>query len=107
MKKNLIDLKDGAIKSIEYDSWSTRGCETCDYGSNYVNEYDFVLSNGRVHIDVNNMYEYAFSEGDMMKILLTNADNIKELTEKEFINWIICEIKSVGADSVEYAYKEN
>ena len=107
MDKNLIDLKNGAIKSIDYDTWSAPGCDTCDYGSRYVNEYDFVLSKGTLHIEVNNMYEYAFSEGDMMKILLSNIEEIKELTESEFVNWIIYEIKESSADDVVYSHKVN
>lgn len=84
----LLEMIDGGIKEIYSDTWATEGCETCDYGSSYVNEFKIYLTSGTVHIEIDTMYEYALSEGDMMKIILPNVEEIKQMTEGQFCEWI-------------------
>lgn len=45
----LVELTDGGILDISSDTWSYNGCETCDYGSEYVNEYIIKMSKGVVN----------------------------------------------------------
>ena len=33
------------------------------------------------------MYEYVLSEGQMMRLFLSEYENIQAMTEKEFIDW--------------------
>lgn len=89
----LLELADGGIREIESDSEAWGGCETCDYGSSYVNEYTIHLTSGKVKIKVDKMYNYALSDGHMMKVILPNVEEIKKLTEQEFVAWIESQTK--------------
>lgn len=107
MEKLLVELADGGIVNIEQDNWSTPGCETCDYGSSYVNELVVYLTKYKITTEVNQMYEYLLSDGDLFKIFLRNIEEIKTMTEMEFINWFELQIKSYTDDNeagVEYKY---
>lgn len=88
MSDTLIDLVDGGIKEINTDTSSMSGCETCDYGSCYTNKFYVQLTSGELHCEVNQMYEYVFSEDYLMKLFLQNVETIKQFTEKEFIDWL-------------------
>lgn len=67
------------VKKINYNEDFIYGCETCDYGSSYVNEIEIVLQdNTYANIKVDKMYEYALSESDYMQII-ANSDDIKDL----------------------------
>lgn len=105
-EKELIKFTDGALINIEYEDDHIAGCPTCDYGSEYINEYTFVFKdNKKLEVKVNNMYRYCFSEGDMMRIILPNVDFIKTMSEKEFCDWLVSEIKK-GSIS-EYEIPDN
>lgn len=93
----ILELQDGDIVNIENDRDYWSGCETCDYGSRYVNYFDLELSKIRIKIEASEMYEYPFSEGHMMKVLLGNIDTIKGMAEQEFADWLKVELeKEVG-----------
>lgn len=89
----LVKLQDGGIKEIHADTWSSGGCITCDWGSQYVNEYDIKMTTGRIKIRVEQMYSYELTEGFMMELLLTNIDEIRGYTEREFYVWVRDAIK--------------
>jgi len=111
MKENLLlQIADGGIVNIEQDNWSSGGCETCDYGSSYVNELTVYLTKYKITTKVNQMYEYLLSDGDLFKIFLRNIEEIKTMTEIEFIKWFESQIKSYADDNeagVEYRYSDN
>jgi hypothetical protein len=88
MEKLLIKMVDGGLVDYDDDSYSYGGCPTCDYGSSYITEIDMTLTKHKIHIKTNQMYEYVLSEGDMMKLLLSNYETIQTMTEKEFIDWL-------------------
>jgi hypothetical protein len=96
----LLKLKDGGILNIEYDSDYFAGCSTCDYGSNYINDYDINLTNFSIRIRIENMYDYLFSEGDMLKLFLSNIEEIVMKTEEEFTLWIDMKMKEYNADKI-------
>ena len=83
----LIKMIDGGLLNYEDDSSYISGCPTCDYGSEYINEIDITLTKYKIHVETNQMYSYALSEGQMMKVLLPNYNTIQAMTEKEFIDW--------------------
>lgn len=89
----LLKLKDGRIERFKDDSYHYGGCPTCDYGSEYITEVDITLTKYKIHIETNQMYNYALSVGDMMRILLGNVDEIREMTEQEFTVWLEGAIK--------------
>lgn len=97
----LIEMIDGGIKDIHTDTESYGGCETCDYGSEYINEFTIYLTTGNIDFKVSQMYDYALSEGFMMKLFLSNVDNIKQMTELEFFNWLKAKLESEYKDEVE------
>lgn len=95
MKEMLMKMTDGGLVNYEDDSYSYGGCPTCDYGSEYINEIDITLTQYKIHIKTNQMYEYVLSEGQMMKLFLSEYNTIQTMTEKEFVNWFkekLCEI---------------
>lgn len=66
------------IKKVIYNEDFTSGCETCDYGSSYVNEIEIMLedeTNAKIKVD--RMYEYSLSESDYMK-LISNSKTIDD-----------------------------
>jgi hypothetical protein len=44
------------------------------------------------------MYDYPLSEGFMMKLLLNNVDQVKEMIEREFVTWLENEINAEFED---------
>lgn len=87
MDKLLITMIDGGLVNYEDDEYSYRGCPTCNYGSSYITEIDVTLTQYKISVRTNKMYDYVLSEGDMLKIFLSNYDIIQSMTEKEFIDW--------------------
>lgn len=83
----LITMKDGGLVEYIDDTECYPGCETCDYGSQYINDLFLTLTKYRVHVKTNQMYDYVLSEGHMMRLFLENYKRTQEMTEKEFIDW--------------------
>ena len=83
----LINMIDGGLVNYIDDCYSYGGCPTCDYGSEYITEIDITLTHYKIHIKTNQMYEYVLSEGQMMKLFLTEYNTIQAMTEKEFVDW--------------------
>lgn len=84
----LVKLLDGGIINITDDKDYYSGCETCDYGSSYSNYYEFEMTKCSFVIEINQMYGYALSDGDIMNIILPNIDEIRQLTEDGFVDWV-------------------
>lgn len=77
-----IKMVDCVLLNVEYDSWSRRGCETCDYGSYYHDEFILHFDLGKIKIYCGQMYDYPLSEAFMMKYLLMNIEELKQLDFK-------------------------
>ena len=95
MKEMLIKMVDGGLVNYEDDNYNYEGCPTCNYGSEYINEIDITLTHYKIHVKINQMYEYVLSEGDMMRLFLSEYNTIQAMTEKEFVDWLkkkLCEI---------------
>jgi len=106
-EKLLLQFVDGGIVDIKQDNWSSPGCKTCDYGSSYVNELSVYLTKYKITAEVDQMYNYLLSDGDLFKIFLRNIEEIKAMTEMEFIKWFELQIKSYAEDNgagVKYRY---
>lgn len=81
------------IKKVIYDKDFISGCETCDYGSSYVNEIEIILADEtKTKIKVDRMYEYSLSELDYMKLIFNSK------TVDDFILNIIKFIKEKRYD---------
>lgn len=94
-----VKLTDGNIVSVEEDSYSYRGCPTCDFGSEYIKELKFVVdvdwsdNQQIVEIASNQMYDYAeeMNTENTMKLftkVIENPMNFHEFlrTCKETLN---------------------
>lgn len=90
---NLINLVDDAIIAIHTDETSHGGCETCDYGSEYINEIQFIFTNSITTIKAVKMYDYALTVDWVMKTFLGNIHYIETMTKNQFIDWITNEVK--------------
>jgi len=91
----LIKMLDGGMVNYEDDCECYGGCPTCNYGSEYINDVDITLTKYIIHFRTNQMYEYVLSEGQIMKLFLTENNTIQAMTEKEFVDWFkakLCEI---------------
>ena len=90
-----IKFADGnQLESYSDDSWSSSGCPTCDYGSKYVNELEIYTTNYDLYIVFNQMYHYAFSTADAIRIF---AVDLSKMTEEEFIQHIDTEVHKFDA----------
>ena len=87
MKEMMIKMTDGGLVDYYDDCERYDGCPTCDYGSEYINEINITLTQYKIHVRTNQMYEYVLSEGQMIKLFLSEYNTIQTMTEKEFIDW--------------------
>ncbi len=85
MNLNIKFADNNEFISYSDDTWSSPGCPTCDYGSKYVNEITIITTHYRVNIEIREMYEYAFSEADAIKMF---AVDLHSMTEAEFLGYI-------------------
>jgi hypothetical protein len=99
MASILVPMVDGGIYDIETDTENWGGCETCDYGSSYINSFTIKLTTGLIYVKIDSMYEYALSEDYMMKLMLRNVPLMAGMTEVEFSEWLKKQVEEeVGAD---------
>lgn len=88
MNDYLMKLKDGYIKSVDYETQHYAGCPTCDYGSAYISDIKIGLKNFDIKIYSEQMYDFAITEEMLMKLLLHNSEAIHNMTEEEFCEYI-------------------
>lgn len=84
----LLKLVDGGIEDIKTDEEYRPGCPTCDYGSQYINDVEVILTKHIIRASFNKMFGYLLSSGDLMQMILSNVDAIQMMTESEFIEWL-------------------
>lgn len=92
-----LDIKfaDGnMLQTYEDDSYARLGCPTCDYGSCYTNDITIRTTNYVIAILFQQMYEYAFSTADAIRIFAVDLSN---MTEEEFIKHIDTEVHKFDA----------
>lgn len=94
----LIKMIDGGIVNYEDDCYCYEGCPTCNFGSEYINEIDITLTHYTIHVKTNQMYEYVISEGQLMKLFLSEYDTIRTMTEGEFIDWFKKKLMEITHD---------
>lgn len=92
-KKKLLELKDGYIYNIEDDfDHCVTGCPTCGLDDEYISSITFEGKfNGElksISIKTVGYFEYEFSVADVLRLLLNNISEIKNMTYIEFENWL-------------------
>lgn len=100
----ILTLIDGGIKEIYTDSDFSSGCETCDYGSSYVNKIDIEMATGVIRVRASQMYDYPMSDGYLMQLMLPNYDQIKEMTEQGFFEWLKASLDSEFGNTIDSCY---
>ena len=98
MNEMLIKMVDGGLVNYNDNSYCYAGCPTCDYGSEYINEINIVLTQYKIHIKLNQMYEYVLSEGQMIKLFLSEYNTIQTMTEREFADWFKEKLREITCD---------
>lgn len=91
MKKVLITLKDGYVQNIK-DSFNMRltGCPTCGLDEEYVSEIEFSIYHNDKNIieyfelKETSYYDFHFSIGETIRLIVDNLDKFPEMTIKEF-----------------------
>lgn len=100
----LITMLDGGIVNYTDDDYAFAGCETCDYGSQYINEVEVTLTKYKIFIKTNQMYEHLLSEGQMIKLFLAEYNAIQQMKEEEFIEWFKTKIYEIADKSLYDSY---
>ena len=95
----LIKMVDGGLVTYTDDFEQYDGCPTCDYGSEYITEINITLTKYKIYIKTNQMYEYVVTEGQMMKLFLSEYNTIQTMTEKEFVNWFENKFREITHDT--------
>lgn len=91
--KKLLELKDGYIYNIE-DGFDhcVMGCPTCGLDDEYISsitfEGEFDGISKSITIKAEGFLEYEFTAADVLKLLLNNIPEIKNMTHVEFENWL-------------------
>lgn len=94
----LVELKDGKIENIYTDKCCTPRCPTCDFGSSYVNDVTIIMTKYRIFASIDTMYSYAMSEDWLLKTILENIDQVKQMAELEFSNWFEAQFSKLYSD---------
>ena len=107
----LIKMMDGGLKDISDDSWcESEGCKTCEWGSEYVNEFTLELEGFNLEVEISDMYEYPkYSQEDLMKMLCRNTDIIQSMTQDEFIKFVkdsVMEVRRKNGFEYEPTFKK-
>ena len=90
----LVKLIDGEILDVIYNQEYHPGCPTCDYGSEYINEWWVKMTDHVIHVKVNNEYDYGISAGWIMKLFLQNISEIKKMKQVRLFDFIKDEVRN-------------
>lgn len=107
MNKMLIKMIDGGLVDYNDDCCYYSGCPTCDYGSEYINEIDITLTRYKIHVKTNQMYEYVLSEGQMIRLFLSEYDTIRTMTEERFVDWFKEKLCEITHDELQKAWPDS
>ena len=108
MNKYLIEMADGGIIDIcddmECDDY---GCPTCGFNGHYTNHMEITLEKNILEIEFGGMYTFDVPNySDIMKIFTQNNDNIKDMTEEEFVEFLKEELDNLTCYEIEMSRKE-
>ena len=85
----VLKMVDGGIVDIKYDSYcDSWGCETCGYGSSYINAIEIALTTRTLEITLDNEYEYAMKESFLIKYFASNAHLFTTFSEEQFVTYL-------------------
>ena len=84
-KDVLIPLRDANVINIKTNEYFREGCETCDYGSEYIQKVAFDFDDDR-HFELRfeKMYSYTLDVELFTQLLLNNYERYTEMDYGEF-----------------------
>lgn len=91
-----IPLKDGTefISLHDETNYDPSTCDTCDFDATYTNDIRITTTNNELHVVFDNSYEYVFTTASAIKVFCTI--NITEMTEREFLSYLVEKFKEIG-----------
>ena len=102
-KDYIIRLKDGGVLHIDsYDSYY-RGCPTCDYGAEYINELDLTLNSINISVETTSGNDYILSTANTIKLF---AKDFSNMTEIEFSEYLKKTIQELSDTEIKYTVTE-
>ena len=102
-RKKLLELKDGNIYDIEdeFDHYVT-GCPTCGLDDEYISNITFKgkFNEELKSININScgLLDFEFTAADILKLLLNNIAEIKNMTHIEFERWLEDNLLNIRKD---------
>ena len=99
MNTPLLKLVDGDLLEFSEDNSHFDGCETCDYGSTYVQSFTVKTTQGDTRFELEKMYSYPITHDFFFKTILPNIDKIKEMTITQFIQYLEEQFEAAGGES--------
>lgn len=94
METCLIQLKDGYVYDIDDDfDHIISGCPTCGLDDEYISEITFKViteKGNSMDIEVSSFgyWKFEITVADILKLLLVNIDNMKNMSCSEFETWL-------------------
>lgn len=86
MKDLNLKFKDGnELVRYSDDSYTSPGCPTCGYGTEYISEIQITTTHNQIEMNFSNEDGYAFTVADAIRML---AFDLKKVTESEFIDYV-------------------
>lgn len=88
------------VTDVDYSSRKTKGCDTCDYGADYISDM-YITYDKRYKVIFHSMTKYeedSISESDWI-IAILNANNHQEL-----IDWYISKMVPVVKEDYKWKY---
>lgn len=86
--EKLLTLADGDLLGFKEDHDASGGCETCYYGSSYVQDFTVDTTLGSWRFDLEQMYEYPVSHEFLFQTILPAVQEIQSMTIEGFIEWL-------------------
>ena len=87
-----IKLTDGGLVDYKDDVQYYSGCPTCDYGSEYINEWWVKMTDHVIHVRACNEYNYGISTSWIIRLFLQNLPEIKKMEQMELFDFIKSEV---------------
>lgn len=92
MEEALIKMVDGGLIKVNYEGLTclSSGCHTCGYGGHWINNIEILMEYSVITIEMHSMYDWinVIEEAEFMYIITSNIEQIEQMTEKEFAEWI-------------------
>jgi hypothetical protein len=105
--KMLLQLKDGAILNLSESRDKTNGCETCDFGARFTQDFTVETDQGNMIFYFNSRDGYGVSEAFLLKVFLSNVEAIKNMTVSDLFKWLKTRFIEEAGNEVDATFYKN